>query len=146
MATNFYIQPVGGAVTDIEDTYGLRVTSVRGLELGDPKDIFKRDWIAEDGVDVYVPATRARKATDVIMTCFIEDGAVTTAKSKYDSFIAFLTTGGTGHQFDYWDTLQNSIVRCIFEGKKSSWYQFVGKKQIMCEITMFNPTGNKTNL
>jgi len=145
MATNFYIQPVDGNVADIEETFGLRVTSVRGLELGDPKEIFKRDWIAEDGVDVYVPTTRGRKATEVTMTCFIEDGLYT-AKSKYDTFIEYLAVGGTGHQFDYWDTLQNSIVRCIFEGKKSTWYQFVGKKQIMCEITMFNPTGNKTNL
>ena len=145
MATNFYIQPVGGSVVDIEAIYGLRITSVRGLELGDPKEVFKRDWIAEDGVDIYVPETRARKATEVTITCFIEDG-LTTAKSKYDLFIAFLVEGGTGHQFDYWDTLQNSKVRCIFEGKKMSWYQFVGKKQIMCEITLFNPTGNKTNV
>jgi hypothetical protein len=145
MATNFYIQPVGGSQIDIEAVYGLRVTSVRGLELGDPKEIFKRDWIAENGVDVYVPETRGRKATEVTMTCFIEDGT-TTAKAKYDTFIAYLTAGGTGAEFDYWDTLQKSKVRCIFEGKKSTWYQFVGKKQIMCEITMFNPSGNKTDV
>lgn len=145
MATNFYIQPVGSTPVDIEQTYGLRVTSVRGLELGDPKEVFKRDWIAEDGVDIYVPTTRGRKATEVTLTCFIEDG-MTTAKAKYDNFIAFLVLGGTGHEFDYWDTLQNSLVRCIFEGKKMGWYQFVGNKQLMCEFTLFNPTGNKTNI
>jgi len=145
MATNFYIQPVGGNVVDIEETFGLRVVEVRGLELGDPKGIFKRDWIAENGVDIYVPTVRARQATEVTMICYIEDGLYT-AKSKYDTFIAYLVTGGTGHEFDYWDTLQNSIVRCIFESKKMSWYQFVPPKKLMFGITMFNPTGNKTDL
>lgn len=143
MATNFYIKPVGGAQTDIESTYGIRVTSARGLELGDPKEIFKRDWANEDGVDFYVPASRKRKATEVTLTCWAEDTTGKTAKEKYESFIAALLAA---EQFDYWDTLQKSKVRCIFEGKKMSWYQFVGQKQLMFEVNLLNPTGNKTNV
>lgn len=146
MATNFYIQPVGGAQTDIEATYGIRVTSARGLELGDPKEVFKRDWANEHGVDIYVPDERKRKATEVTLTCWAEDSPGKTAKQKYDDFIAAITSGGTGSQFDYWDTLQKSKVRCIFEGKKMSWYQFVGTKQLMFEVSLLNPTGNKTNV
>ena len=146
MEANFYIQPVDGSEVDIESTFGIRVMSVRGLEKGDPKDIFKRDWIAENGVDIYVPAVRGRQATQVTMNCFAIDDDDSTAKTKYDSFIAFINTGGTGHQFDYYDTLQNSKVRCIFEGKKATWYHFLTPKKMTFEVTMFNPTGNKTDL
>jgi len=142
MTTNFYIQPVDGSQVDIEATYGIRVTSVRGLDPASPKDVFKRDWALENGVDVYIPTTRKSKETEVTISCLAEDSVGKTAKEKYESFITDIYDG----QFDYWDTLQKSKVRCIFTGNKSTWYQFVGNKQIMFEVTLLNPTGQKTNI
>lgn len=146
MATNFYIQPVGGVQTDIEATYGVRITSVRGLEIGDPKDIYKREWASEHGVDIYIPAERKRKPTEITITFFAEDDQWSmgrTAKGKFNTFIAALSSAG---EFDYWDTLQLTKVRCIFEGKKMSWYQFVGQKQLMFEVTLLNPTGDAVDV
>ena len=141
MATNFYIQFDGELAVDIESTYGIRVTSVRGLEAGDPKEIFKREWAAEDGTDYYIPATRKRQATTVTLTALAEDTQASTAKYKYDTFIAAIFDG----IFDYWDTLQNRKVNVIFESAKPMWYQLFDVKKVEFTVTMFNPTGASTN-
>lgn len=143
MATNFYWQKTGTpAPSDIEQSLGIRITSVRGLHPADPKELFTRDWAEEDGVDVYIPTTRKKKAQEVIMTCFAESDTYTTAIEKYDNFCAAIFDG----EFTYWDTLQNKQVVLIYMASKPVWYQFVDKQRIMFEATFLNASGGRTDL
>jgi len=144
MAANFYFQFDGApSAIDIEQSYGIRVTSVRGLHPADPKEIFTRDWADENGVDVYIPATRKVKSTEVTMTCFAENGTLETAIEKYDRFCESIITDAP---ILYWDTLQNQQVSLIYTGNKPVWYQFVAPTRLMFEITFLNATGTRTAL
>lgn len=140
MAVNFYFKK-GSTEIDIESTYGLRIMSVRGLEPPTPKELYTRDWADRDGVDYYVPTTRLKKSSEVIMTIWIEDDDSKTALEKYRTFCAYLFDNG---EIRYRDTLQGMYANVIYNTNKPSWYQFVGKGQIMSEITLTNITGAVT--
>lgn len=143
MATNFYFQKeTDEFALDIEETFKVRVTSVRGLNPANPKELFTRDWADEDGVDVYLPDARKRQATEVIMTCFAESVSLTqystkTAIQLYDEFCAYVFDG----EIDYWDTLQQKFVTLIYTGNKPAWYQFITPQRLMFEVTFMNKTG-----
>jgi len=142
MATNFYMQQDGGLAVDIESTFNIRVTSVRGLNPASPKELFTRDWAGEDGIDVYLPATRKKKATEVTMTCFAEKTDTKTAIDLYDEFCAYIFDGA----IDYWDTLQLRKVNLIYNENKPSWYQLIAPQRLMFEITFLNKTGATTKV
>lgn len=138
MATNFYFQKITDLLpVDIEQTFKVRVTSVRGLHPANPKELFTRDWADENGIEVYLPETRKRQATEVVMTCFVESTTLKAANILYDEFCAYVFDSA----FDYWDTLQKKKVNLIYNTNKPVWYQFVDKHKIMFEITFLNPTG-----
>lgn len=140
MAVNFYLKKGETAEIDIESYFGIRIMSVRGLEPPQPKDLHIRDWASQDGVDYYIPAapaTRKKKSSEVIMTIWIEDG-LTSAQTKYRAFCDYLFDNGL---LRYRDTLQGFYVNMIYNTNKPSWYQFVGTKQVMAEITFLNPSG-----
>ena len=138
MATQFFIYKEGyPAPSDIELSLGIRIASVRGLNPANPKELFTRDWADEDGVDVYIPASRKKQSTEVTMTVFAESSYGATAIQKYDSFCSALFEG----EFDYWDTLQNKKVTLIYTGNKPSWYQFITPQRLMFEATFLNKTG-----
>lgn len=139
MSVNFYLKK-DNVERDIESYFGIRVMSVRGLEPPTPKDLYTRDWAMEDGVDVYAPATRKIKASDVLMTIWIEDDDSKTAQQKYREFCAYVQNG----TFRYRDTLQGMYADVIYNANKPTWYQFVGTKQVMAEITFLNPSGAVT--
>jgi hypothetical protein len=139
MAVNFYISD-GVTEQDIETYFGLRVMSVRGLEPPTPKELYTRDWASENGVAYYLPTERKRKSSEVIMTIWIEDDIVETAIAKYRIFCDYVFDG----IFTYRDTLQNMVADIIYNTNKPSWYQFVGKGQVMAEISFLNPSGAVT--
>jgi hypothetical protein len=141
MAT-FYLKK-GNTEVDIESEYGLRVTSVRGLEPPQPKELYTRDWASRDGVDYYAPAARFKQASDIIMTIWIEDhpsDSSKTALKRYHTFCAYVFDG----DLTYRDTLQKMEAEVRYKGNKNSWYQFVGKGQVMAEITFMNTSGTVT--
>lgn len=146
MATNFYFQKGDADPIDIEDYFGIRISSIRGLNPATPKDIFKRDWAEENGVDIYVPATRVVQSSEVVMTCFAERTSVWVLPMvKYEQFCEYINdrTGLEDNQgIFYWDTLQYRKVELIHSSNKPSWYQFMqGHEQIMFEVTFLNPSG-----
>lgn len=130
------------AAVNIESSFGVRVTSVRGLNPPQPKPLFTRDWAAEHGVDVHIPTSRKRKSSEVVMTIYTDDEYARSAKKKYIDFCDFVFDG----KVTYHDTLQNSQVELIYDSNKPAWYQFVGEKRIMFEVTFLNPTGEVVNL
>ena len=151
MATNFYLKQ-GNTERDIESYFRVRVNSARGLEPPTPKELYTRDWASEDGVDYYVPPVdpillrgRKYKSSELILTLWIEDDPSTqispkTALEKYRTLCAHVWDG----VFRYRDTLQGMYVNVIYNANKPSWYQFVGTKQVMAEITFTNVSGAVT--
>lgn len=133
---------------NIENTFGVRVTSVRGLNPPQPKALHTRDWAAEHGVDVYIPVdsggagNRKRQSSEVTISLLAEDSVGYTAKRKYNDFCAYCFDG----LITYSDNLQNAQVGLIYDSNKPVWYAFVGEKKIMFEVTFINPTGLVTSL
>ena len=74
----------------------------------------------------------------MIMTLWIEDDMSKTALEKYRIICKYLLDNNLVR---YRDTLQGVYVDVIYSTNKPSWYQFVGTKQIMSEITLLNPSG-----
>lgn len=143
MATNFYFQKATDVLPiDIESTFNVRVTQVRGLNPSSPKGLFTRDWANENGVDVYLPETRYVKSKEVTMTFFATSTATKTAIQLYDDICAYMI----GDEFDYWDTLQNKKVGLIYIDNKTEWYQFITPQKVMFEITLLNKTGERTDV
>lgn len=143
MATNFYFQKeTDSSPVDIESTFKIRVTSVRGLNPASPKELFTRDWAEEDGVDVYLPDDRKKRSTEITMTCFAESNDTKSASVLYDEFCEYIFND----KIDYWDNLQKKKVNVIYNGNKPVWYQFITPFRLMFEITFLNPTGVVTNV
>jgi len=146
---NFYLKKGNSAEVDIENIYGLRITSVRGLEPPQPKELYTRDWASEHGVYYYTEpyvegvSGRKRKPSEVVMTLWIEDhptDPTKTALKRYKTFCDFVFDG----TFVYRDTLQGMQATILYQGNKPSWYQLAGNGQIMAEITFLNPSGAVT--
>ena len=137
MAVNFYFQK-GEDVIDIESTFKVRVTSVRGLLPSQPKELFKRDWAGENGTYVHVPADRKRKAGEVTLTMFSQIVNPNTAQFHIEKLLAYVQNG----VITYWDTLRNRTVDLVYDSSKPLWEQYIpSNEQIMLELTMINPTG-----
>jgi hypothetical protein len=145
MATEFFLRRGVEAEKNIETFFNVRVMSVRGLNPPQPKELYTRDWAEHDGVDYYMPPIkndgRARryKASEMLMTLWIEDG-VKTALVKYAEFCAYILDS----VITYRDTLQGQTAVLLYQENKPAWYQFVGVGQVMAEITFLNPTGKVT--
>jgi hypothetical protein len=140
MATEFFLQRGAEAEKNIETFFNVRVMSVRGLNPPQPKELYTRDWAANDGVDYYVPPTgRKKKASEVQMTLWIENG-VKTALVKYKEFCEYVFDG----VITYRDNLQGQTATLLYQENKPAWYQFVGTGQVMAEITFLNPSGAVT--
>ena len=146
MATNFYMQRDGESEIDIESSFGIRITEVRGLNPPNPKELFTRDWADEDGIDYYIPTTRRVKPSDVTIAFYAEDDLVKTAIYKYEDFCYYLLN--TDLPIVYRDTLQYRSAELIYATNKPAWYQlFVGpNKKLVAEVTFIAPTGVITNV
>lgn len=136
---NFFFTKDGTEI-DIEDTFKVRVTSVRGLNAPQPKELIKRDWANEDGVDVYLPEERKCKSSEVVMTVLAEDRILYNAREQYDAFCAYIFNGYIGYR----DTVQNKSATLIYDSSKPVWFQFTGQNKIFFEVTFLNPSGKVT--
>lgn len=139
MATQFFFQKDELVPIDIESSFLIRVMSVRGLNPPQPKELFTRDWAGEDGVDVYLPASRKKKAQEVVMTCYAQDHSLGSAIESYDNFCEYIFNG----EIWYHDDVQAQKVKLIYMGNKPAWYQFVSKRKLVFEVTFLNKTGNR---
>jgi len=143
MATTFHFKEPSKAEIDIETTFGIHITEVRGLNPPIPKELFTRDWAENDGVDYYAGTTRKVKSSEVTIAFYAEDGA-TTAISKYKAFCDYLLAAE--NPIRYRDTLQGQYANLIYTGNKPAWYQLFtsSNKKLVAEVTLLNPTGAVT--
>lgn len=76
------------------------------------QDYFKREWVEEDGIDVYAPSARTRKATksDIEMMIYLPDRKAT------QSFEQIKNTLNEWGIFEYYDNYNKGLKRLIYEG------------------------------
>lgn len=151
MAVNFYFKKDNVEI-DIESYFGLRVFHVEGMEPSQPKELYTRDWAAEDGVKYYLPPLeeggiggRRLKASDLLIEIWIEDDPSTnlspkTATEKYRDLCSYLLNG----DIQYRDTLRGVYADVLYNGNKLSWMQHITPSKLQAQIMMFNPSGKVT--
>lgn len=144
MATTFHFKEPSKTEINIELSFGISITQVRGLNPPNPKEIFTRDWASEDGVDYYVPTTRKVKSSEVVIQFYAVDDSTSTAIYKYNDFCNYLLT--VENPLRYRDTLQNQQVNLLYDSNKPAWYQLYSStnKKLVAEVTLINPTGAAT--
>ena len=76
------------------------------------QDYFKREWVEEDGIDVYAPAARKRKASEneIEMLIYAKN------KKAIASFETIMSTINEYGIFEFYDTYNRSLRRLIYEG------------------------------
>lgn len=80
---------VGGAV-DTYEAYGIVCQEFPFKYLPEKKELAKRDWLDEDGEDVYVPNVMREKAYDLEVK-FLYVGNPNEMRAKITSFITFIS-------------------------------------------------------
>lgn len=84
-----------GAVVDLLSTYNIICQEIPFLINPEPKELPKRDWNDEDGIDVYVPATRRMKEYTMDVD-FLYVGTDANIRTDLKNFINFLYGRNTG--------------------------------------------------
>lgn len=76
------------------------------------QDYFKREWVEEDGIDVYAPKDRKRKAVknEIEMVLYQPD------KKALQSFDNIKNTLNGWGVFEYYDNYHKGLKRLIYEG------------------------------
>lgn len=76
------------------------------------QDYFKREWVEEDGIDVYAPSSRKRKAADneIEMLIYAKN------KKAISSFDIILKTINEYGIFEFYDTYNRSLRRLVYDG------------------------------
>lgn len=88
---------------------------------------FKRTWIEEDGIDVYIPSekTHSEASNDIIMFIYAENN---TALKEYAKITKKLNNWGV---FEYYDNYYNGLKRLVLENvdiikeKERNGYRFI---------------------
>lgn len=75
------------------------------------KDFFKREWIEEDGVDVYVPGARTVKECEDTIELILQ-GPTATVKSNFNTISSTLNGYGV---FEYRDDFNNVVKRLVLK-------------------------------
>lgn len=86
--------------------FSVYIGEVPFILLSDMKDVAKRDWHDEDGIDVfYGEGTPKIKDYDMEITCQAKSESVSDLRSKVDAFLNYLSGGdGKGNVFAIYDT------------------------------------------
>ena len=110
MDVKYYMREnTAGATTyDLEtDFKGLRIISVDGLEqYGDIKNVFEREYVEENEIDVLYPTNPVYKPTTITMKFIIAETFITdttTFADAKDAFIQYISSKNVV----YWDTYRN---------------------------------------
>lgn len=105
-----YLQKSTDARKDIFATYGMVLKTMPYKPFPDLKDLPKRDWVEQQGDDVYIPANPTFKAYDTELE-FIYNGGLKTAKNMIYSFLQYIQ----GSEFNIWDEWKEQGVRCYYK-------------------------------
>lgn len=78
----------------------------------DLQDYFKREWVEEDGVDVYINGARKRKAVKNEIEMIIYQPN----KKSIQSFVAITDTLNDWGIFEYYDNYNKGLKRLVYDG------------------------------
>ena len=103
-----YIQKSTSPKLDIFDSFGITAKSIpdRQLEL---KEIFKRDWVDQQGDEEYIPAIPVFKAYEQDLE-FVYKGVLRTASDAIRTFLTYLQ----GAEFSLYDEYSQRGIRCRY--------------------------------
>ena len=121
-----YIQKGSSAAVDIMATFGITTKSIPDMKL-DAKDIFKRDWIDQQGDSEYIPTIRTFKGYEDSLQ-FVYKGTLGAAGVAIRTFMAYLA----GAEFSIYDEFSGRGFRCRFSG-----YNPVASYRITEDVIVF---------
>lgn len=94
-----------GAVKETGADFSVYPSEVPFIAIGDTKDVAKRDWYDEDGLDVFYDSAPKLKDYDLEITCLAKAETVDGLRKNVNSFISYLSGGdGKGNVFALYDT------------------------------------------
>lgn len=131
-----------GDVKETVKDFSVYIQDVPFILLSDMKDVAKRDWHDEDGIDVfYSNSNPPAKDYDIEITCEAKSDDVSDLRDKVDAFIKYITGGdGKGCVFAVYDThcqAGRSNVRFLKVSQKT-WFNMDSDdtKILVFQITM----------
>ena len=151
MQNNFYIQKAGEEAKDIFAEWGVTVNATQGmLELPELKTPFTRNWIEEQGVDIYVPdkAIFSDKEVEIDITYHGIYG-----REQFQKFISYLiqpnekqyTKENRDGVFQFFSSYRNTGARLIYKGMSFSKERYRGqcfrKDTIQATLKFMCPNG-----
>ena len=151
MQNNFYIQKAGEEAKDIFAEWGVTVNATQGmLELPELKTPFTRNWIEEQGVDIYVPdkAIFSDKEVEIDVTYHGIYG-----REQFQKFISYLiqpnekqyTKENRDGVFQFFSSYRNTGARLIYKGMSFSKERYRGqcfrKDTIQAALKFMCPNG-----
>lgn len=151
MQNNFYIQKGGEEAKDIFAEWGVTVNATQGmLELPELKTPFTRNWIEEQGMDIYVPnkAIFSDKEVEIDITYHGAYG-----REQFQKFISYLiepsekqyTKENRDGVFQFFSSYRNTGARLMYKGMSFSKERYRGqcfrKDTIQATLKFMCPNG-----
>lgn len=151
MQNNFYIQKGGEEAKDIFAEWGITVNATQGmLELPELKTPFTRNWIEEQGIDIYVPnkAIFSDKEVEIDITYHGAYG-----REQFQKFISYLiqpsekqyTKENRDGVFQFFSSYRNTGARLMYKGMSFSKERYRGqcfrKDTIQATLKFMCPNG-----
>lgn len=151
MQNNFYIQKGGEEAKDIFAEWGVTVNATQGmLELPELKTPFTRNWIEEQGMDIYVPnkAIFSDKEVEIDITYHGTYG-----REQFQKFISYLiepsekqyTKENRDGVFQFFSSYRNTGARLMYKGMSFSKERYRGqcfrKDTIQATLKFMCPNG-----
>lgn len=118
MAYKHYIQVGDLPSRDLETDFNIIVKKVEGLtELPDIKKPFSKDWVDEQGIDVYIPDEIRFKSREVKITFILYGNKETNTdiKQSLRDFFDYLLAA---NHFSYFDTYRKTGFRGYYSKQK----------------------------
>ncbi|MDU1906325.1 MAG: hypothetical protein E6772_16265 [Dysgonomonas sp.] len=133
MQNNFYIQKGSEEAKDIFVEWGITVNAIRGLlDLPELKTPFTRNWIEEQGLDLYVPdkAIFADKEVEMDITYYGGYG-----REQFQKFISYLIQPNENQfmkenrdgVFQIFSSYRNTGARLLYKGMTFSKERYRGQ-------------------
>ncbi len=110
----FYIQKESASSTVIDTVEAFGMYEVQSKFYGgrEVKEPAKREWRDEDGDDEFVPSTPVFKAQEMEIK-FAYKGTMSSANGKLETFIKYLSEGGTMKIYDSYNGIGRQEVRFV---------------------------------
>lgn len=129
------MQHPGGAVNDLEDTFGFVLLEIPMIAGGEVKELAKNDWPDEDGDDVYIPSQLHFKAG----TMKVKVGYTTEGGMSCQEALNILETYlSQGEQKLYSEWTKQGFEHCSLKGISDvDHFKVANTETITCDIDFY---------